>query len=240
MKRFLAAAAFLLAFALPAGAQEYFDIDVDVPEYPEMVPVPDSPVYYAPGVDSNYFFYDGMYWDYYGDRWYSSPWYNGPWAYVDPIYVPTYVLWVPIRYYRHPSHRWHGWNTARPPRWGEHWGRDWQVRHNEVFRGAQRPHYGRAPLPDYQRGYNRANYPRAVQAQSQLHSQHYGYQPQENVVRQQYERRGMGVAQSQRHEAPQRLEAPRAEPQRSEASNPTARGESRGGGREGGRDRDRR
>jgi hypothetical protein len=71
----------------PAAAQEYYDIDVDLPQYPEMQPIPDSPVYYAPQVDSNYFFYDGQYWDYYNDRWYTSAWYNGPWAYVDPIYV---------------------------------------------------------------------------------------------------------------------------------------------------------
>jgi hypothetical protein len=201
-------------------------------------------VYYAPGVESNYFFYDGLYWDYYDDRWYSSPWYNGPWNFVDPIYVPTYVLWVPIRYYRHPPHYWRGWNVHRPPRWSEHWGRDWQVRHNQNFRGAQRPGYARAPLPDYQRGYNRGNYPRAPQQQSTLHSQHYAYRPQENVVRQHYDRRGISPGQAS---VPQRNEAPqRSEPQRSEPANPTARGDSRrddrgGGSRDDGRrDRDRR
>lgn len=238
MKNFLAAAAILLATVFPASAQEYFDIDVDVPEYPQMVPVPDSPVYYAPNVDSNYFFYDGMYWDYYNDGWYSSPWYNGPWSIVDPIYVPTYVLWVPIRYYRRPPHYFHGWRNDRPPRWGERWGRDWQARHNHIFRGPQRPGYARAPLPDYQRSYNRSNYPRATQQQSTLHSQHYGYRPQEHVVREQYERRGMRVAGAQR-EAPQRSEPQRSEPQRSEPqrANPTERS---GGGREGRSDRDRR
>jgi hypothetical protein len=219
MKRLLAAAALLLACVFPAGAQEYVDIDVDVPEYPEMAPVPDSPVYYAPGVESNYFFYDGAYWDYYNDRWYSSPWYNGPWSFVDPIYVPTYLLWVPIRFYRHPPGYWRGWNAQRPPRWGEHWGRDWQVRHNEIYRGQPaRPGYARAPLPDYQRGYSRSNYPRAIPQQSQLHSQGYAYRPQENVVRQHYDRRGISSGQAQ---APQR-----SEPQR---SNPAGRGD---GGRE--------
>jgi hypothetical protein len=241
MKRLLAAAALLLACALPASAQEYVDIDVDVPEYPEMAPIPDSPVYYAPGVDSNYFFYDGMYWDYYDDRWYSSPWYNGPWSYVDPVFVPTYVLWVPIRYYRRAPHYWRGWSANRPPRWAEHWGRDWQVRHNQNFRGAQRPAYARAPLPDYQRSYNRGNYPRAVQQQSELHARNYGYRPQENVVRQHYERRGMGASQQA---------APAQVPQRNEAAtnpgsrmdNPAARGgDGRSGGRDDrGRDRDRR
>ena len=234
MKRVLAAAAFLLAFALPAAAQEYFDIDVDVPEYPEMLPVPDSPVYYAPNVDSNYFFYDGLYWDYNNDRWYASPWYNGPWSYVDPIYVPTYVLWVPIHYYHRPSHRWHGWNTARPPRWSEHWGRDWQARHNEAYRNNPRGGYARAPLPEYQRSYSRANYPRVPQQQSQLHSQHYGYRPQERTVQQHYERRGMGAA------APAASAPGASSPQRAPVDNPASRAApaenpaSRSVGREGG------
>ena len=89
MRRILASIALLAACALPAAAQEYADIDVDLPAYPEMQPVEDLPVYYAPGVESNYFFYDGAYWDYYNDAWYSSPWYNGPWTIVDPVYVPT-------------------------------------------------------------------------------------------------------------------------------------------------------
>jgi hypothetical protein len=219
MKRFFLAVLFLAASVFPAAAQEYHDIDVDLPQYPEMVPVPDSPVYYAPEVDSNYFFYDGLYWDYYNDGWYSSPWYNGPWSFVEPIYVPTYLLWVPIRFYRRAPSYWRGWNAGRAPRWSEHWGRDWQARHNQIFRGPQRPGYARAPLPDYQRSYNRSNYPRAPQAQSQLHAQQYAYRPQERTVQQHYERRGMG-----NYSAPQVQQAP----QRSEPSgNPAARSEPR-------------
>jgi hypothetical protein len=241
MKRLLAAALLLLAAAFPAAAQEYYDIDVDIPEYPEMQPIPDSPVYYAPMVDSNYFFYDGLYWDYYNDGWYSSPWYNGPWAFVDPIYVPTYVLWVPIRYYRKPPHHWHGWNVHRPPRWSQHWGRDWHRRHNDVYRGNPAGRHARAPLPDYQRSFNRSNYPRAPQQQSRIHAERYPYHPQERTVQHYSERRGMGGG-AQRLEAPQRIEAPqRTEPQRSPESgaNPAARGD-RGAGERGGRDRDRR
>ena len=217
MKRILLAALLFLSSILPAAAQEYYDIDVDLPQYPEMLPVPDSPVYYAPSVDSNYFFYDGVYWDYYGDRWYASPWYNGPWSYVDPIYIPTYVLWVPIRYYhKHPGY-WHGWNTNGPPRWGQHWGNEWQARHNDYYRGSQRGN-ARAPLPEYQRSYSRANYPRAVQQQNMLHSQHYAYRPQERVVQQHYERRGIPEGQPQTQQR-----ATTANP----VTNPAARGESR-------------
>ena len=39
-------------------------IGINQPVYPELVAVPGYPVYYAPQVNSNYFFYDGMYWVY--------------------------------------------------------------------------------------------------------------------------------------------------------------------------------
>jgi hypothetical protein len=189
MKRSLAATLLVAASILPASAQVYSDIDVDLPAFPEMQPIGDSPVYWAPNVDSNYFFYDGVFWDYHHDLWHWSAWYNGPWAVVDPIYVPTYVLWVPIRYYRRPPHYFHAWNPSRPPHWGEHWGRDWQNRHNAIY-GARTTPVTRAPLPVYQQQYTRANYPRG-QSQYAIHGQQYGYQPRENVVRQHYENRGV-------------------------------------------------
>jgi len=198
MKRFALSLLLLLSLALPAAAQTYYDIGVDLPEYPEMQPIPESPVYYAPGVDSNYFFYDGAYWDYYNDGWYSSPWYNGPWEYVDPVYVPTYILWVPIAFYHHPHAHWHGWDARRPPHWGQHWGRDWQTRHNAVYAGRSVGNVQRAPLPQYQQRFNRQNYPRGVQ-QSQLHGQFYNYQPREMVTRQAYQNRGIGMAQNLQH-----------------------------------------
>ena len=202
MKRFALAVLLLVASILPAAAQTYYDIDVDLPAYPEMQPVPDSPVYYAPNVDSNYFFYDGLYWDYYNDGWYSSAWYNGPWAYVDPVYVPTYVLWVPIRFYRHPPAYFRGWHQNRPPRWSEHWGRDWQHRHNAVYGNRSGPAPARAPLPHYQRQFTRDNYPRAAAQQSTLHGQQYSYQPREHVVQQHYQSRGI-APQPQRTAPPQ-------------------------------------
>ena len=59
-------------------------IGINLPVYPQLVPVPGYPVYYAPQVNSNYFFYDGMYWVYQSDNWYASSWYNGPWGLVAP------------------------------------------------------------------------------------------------------------------------------------------------------------
>ena len=60
-------------------------IGINLPLYPEFVQVPGYPVYYAPRLNSNFFFYDGMYWVYEADNWYASSWYNGPWGLVDPM-----------------------------------------------------------------------------------------------------------------------------------------------------------
>lgn len=74
-------------------------IGINVPVYPQFVRVPGYPVYYAPRVHANYFFYDGLYWVYRRGNWYASDWYNGPWSLIEPDEVPLFVLRVPVRYY---------------------------------------------------------------------------------------------------------------------------------------------
>jgi hypothetical protein len=49
-------------------------IGVNIPAYPNMVPVPGYPVYYAPQLDENLFFYDGAYWLFADDDWYALVW----------------------------------------------------------------------------------------------------------------------------------------------------------------------
>ncbi len=93
------------------------NIGINFPSYPQLVRVPGYPVYYAPHLKSNYFFYDGMYWVYQGDNWYASSWYNGPWGIVAPEVVPAYVLRVPVRYYRQPPVYFRGWRRDAAPRW---------------------------------------------------------------------------------------------------------------------------
>ena len=92
------------------------NIGINLGGYPQLVPVPGYPVYYAPQLSSNYFFYDGLYWVYEGDNWYASSWYNGPWGIVGPQYVPVYMLRVPVRYYRQPPGYFRGWRADAPPR----------------------------------------------------------------------------------------------------------------------------
>jgi hypothetical protein len=183
----------LLCSVAPAAAQvsvgiglPNVSIGINIPLYPDLAPVPGYPVYYAPGLNANYFFYDGMYWVYQQDRWYASSWYNGPWGPVAPEVVPVYLLRVPVRYYREPPHYFHGWRADAPPHWGEHWGHEWERRRSGWDQwnhsSAPRP----APLPVYQRQYSGDRYPR-VEQQQELQSQHYRYQPHDPVVRQHYQ-----------------------------------------------------
>lgn len=48
-----------VAIAVPG-----ISLGINVPAYPEFARVPGYPVYYAPRLRSNYFFYDGLYWAY--------------------------------------------------------------------------------------------------------------------------------------------------------------------------------
>ena len=161
-------------------------IGINVPSYPTLVQVPNYPVYYAPGMSTNYFFYDGMYWVYQSDNWYTSEWYNGPWGMVGPEFVPLYVLRVPVRYYRSPPPYFRGWQADAPPRWGDHWGNQWQQQHSGWDRWNRGSAPAPAPLPAYQKGYSGGHYPKAEQ-QPALRSQNYRYQPHEAVARQQYQ-----------------------------------------------------
>jgi len=183
----------LLAGAITASAADVrisigspnLRIGVNLSHYPDMVAVPGYPVYYAPHMDSNYFFYDGLYWVYEDDSWYASSWYNGPWSYVDPYAVPQYVLRVPVRYYRQPPHYFRGWAANSAPRWGDHWGNDWQERRhgwdNWNHKAAPKP----LPLPTYQRRYSGDHYPDGDN-QRNLQNQKYRYQPRNSVIAEHY------------------------------------------------------
>ena len=191
-KRFIVLAA-LACLGAPVEAQVSIgiglpgvSIGINLPVYPHLVAVPGYPVYYAPQMNSNYFFYDGMYWVYQGDNWYASSWYNGPWGMVSPQVVPLFVLRVPVRYYRQPPAYFRGWQPDAPPRWGEHWGNDWEQHRSGWDRWDRKAVPPPAPLPSYQRQYSGDRYPRAEQ-QPVLQSQHYRYEPRDPVVQQHYQ-----------------------------------------------------
>ncbi len=179
-----------LGAAVPASAQLSIgiglpgvSIGINVPVYPQLARVPGYPVYYAPRMNANYFFYDGLYWVFAGDNWYASDWYNGPWGTVAPAAVPAYVLRIPVRYYRQPPSYFRGWRADAPPRWGDHWGGEWSQSHGGWDRWNRASAPAPAPLPTYQRRYAGDRYPRVEQQQA-LHGQNYRYQPRDPVVRQ--------------------------------------------------------
>jgi hypothetical protein len=162
----------LLCSIPPAFAQLSVNIGIDLPAYPSLVRVPGYPVYYAPQVNSNYFFYDGLYWVYQDDNWYSSSWYNGPWDLVNPEVVPLFVLRVPVRYYRRPPVYFRGWSASAAPRWGDHWGNSWAQSRSGWDQWNRKSAPAPAPLPTYQRQYSGNKYPHAEQQQA-LQSQNY-------------------------------------------------------------------
>lgn len=163
------------------------NIGINVPAYPELVVVPGYPVYYAPRMEANFFFYDGMYWVYQDDNWYESSWYNGPWWFVDREVVPVFVLRIPVRYYRQPPAFFFGWQSDSPPRWGDHWGRDWEQHRSGWNRWNRSKAHAPAPLPSYQHQYSGERYPRKVEQQHELQQQNYRYQPRDPIVQKHYQ-----------------------------------------------------
>ncbi|MGE8358028.1 MAG: hypothetical protein ACN6N0_16705, partial [Microvirgula sp.] len=181
-------------------------IGIDIPVYPDLVRVPGYPVYYYPDAGTNYFFYDGLYWVFQGDNWYRSSGYNGPWQWVGPEYVPLYVLRVPVRYYRYPPPYFRNWHADRPPRWGDHWGHEWEARRPGWDHWDPHTAPPPAPLPHYQRQYSGNRYPGTVEQQRAIRSPHdippSGQQWQRNDLQQQQQQRQL--QQEQQHQQQQR------------------------------------
>ena len=192
-------------------------IGINLPLYPELVPVPGYPVYYAPRLDANYFFYDGLYWVYEDDGWYASSWYNGPWEFVDPDFVPLFILRIPVRYYRQPPVYFRGWRSNAPPHWGSHWGTEWVQRRRGWDRWQRGSVPARAPLPVYQRQYSGDRYPQMEQQQT-LRRQQYRYQPHETVVREHFQPQQRVPAPAQRE---RRQEPPRTNPRQQDIQRST-------------------
>jgi hypothetical protein len=202
MRRLIVLLSLMLLPLVATHAAVSVSIGINVPVYPQFVAVPGYPVYYAPQLDSNYFFYDGAYWVYANDGWYSSTWYNGPWMVVQPAFVPYYVLRVPVRYYRRPPVYFHGWVASAPPRWGEHWGPAWEHSHSDWNRWDNHAAPHPAPLPVYQRSYAGDRYPHATAQQHAILAKNYSYQPRETVTRQHFEQQAKADNAHERSDRP--------------------------------------
>ena len=157
-------------------------IGLDVAALPRLVRVPGLPAYYAPDLDANYFFYDGLYWVFAEDNWYASSWFNGPWELIARERVPVFVLRIPLRYYRMPPGYFYGLPAERPPRWGEFWGHEWEQQHRGWNQWDPRLVPPPAPLPRYQRDFEQDRYPRRMEDQRELHERHYPAVPREGTL----------------------------------------------------------
>ena len=73
---------------------------------PPLVVVPQSPVYYAPSLPYNYFYYGGLYYTFHDGYWFNAGSYNGPWTFVAVERVPRPIRVVPVRYYKIPPGQW--------------------------------------------------------------------------------------------------------------------------------------
>jgi hypothetical protein len=173
----------LAGIANPSQAR--VNVDINLSLFPDLVRVSGYPVYYAPYLDMNFFFYDGYYWLFEDDDWYVSDWYNGPWEYVDPDDVPVFVLRIPVRYYRRPPVYFRGWYVDAPPRWGHRWGNDWERHHPDWDHWDRRRIPAPAPLPNYQRNYPGDRYPRGEE-RDEIRNRHYRYEPRDSNVRERY------------------------------------------------------
>jgi hypothetical protein len=104
---FAAAAAMLVITTSATAADVKINIGLGVPPMvltapPPLVVVPGTPVYYAPDVSANLFFYQGRYYTVANGVWSRAPAYGGPWAVIQIGQVPAPVVAVPVEYYKIP------------------------------------------------------------------------------------------------------------------------------------------
>jgi hypothetical protein len=80
-----------------------------------------------------------------------------------------------------------GWQFDTAPRWGDHWGRDWNQHRSGWDRWDRRSIPSPAPLPAYQRNYSGDKYPKKIEHQKELRQKNYGFESRDPVVRKQNE-----------------------------------------------------
>lgn len=109
MKRYVVAAAagFIVwgaCLANEASAELNINIGINLPpaivvsSAPEVVVIPGTYVYFAPGVPNDLFFYRGHWWRPHKGRWYRADDTGGPWIYVELGSVPGVLIKLPPSY----------------------------------------------------------------------------------------------------------------------------------------------
>src|SRR6185503_15330604 len=95
--------------AVPAPARSQVSVNVSIGQPPPvvvarpvLVPVSNSPVYFAPSYGADLFFYDGRYYTVRDDQWFYAARVNAPWVAIAIGKVPQQIIAVPVAYYRVP------------------------------------------------------------------------------------------------------------------------------------------
>jgi len=109
------------------AADVHIGIDIGTPppppivlaEPPRLALVPRLPVYYAPSLPYNFFYYDGRYFTYDDGGWSWAVSSRGPWIAIELGRVPQPILSVPVAYYKAPPGHWKK-HRQGPPPWASH------------------------------------------------------------------------------------------------------------------------
>ena len=136
-------------------------IGINLPFYPELVPVPGYPVYYAPRAEcrttSSTTACTGSTRGTTGTRVPGTTGPGGWWARrscrCSSCASPCATTGIRLRTFA-------GWRSDAPPRWGEHWGNDWEQHRSGWDQWNRSSAPAPAPLPVYQRQYSGDRYPR--------------------------------------------------------------------------------
>ncbi|MFA4858056.1 MAG: hypothetical protein WC901_05665 [Candidatus Margulisiibacteriota bacterium] len=95
----------VLGLVFAGGAQAEVNVNINigpppivVAEPPEVVMIPQTEIYFVPGISFDVFFCNGYWWSPRGDRWYRAKAYNGSWVVVSRNYVPAHLFKVPKNY----------------------------------------------------------------------------------------------------------------------------------------------
>ncbi len=93
----------------PAHADVSVSINVGTPTpppivatTPQLIVVPGSSVFYAPGANYNLFVFGGRYYSFHDGAWFYSATGKGRWTVIRQERVPRQVLAVPVTYYKVP------------------------------------------------------------------------------------------------------------------------------------------
>jgi len=157
--------ALVTVVSVPAMAQVSINVGIPLPPPiifnapPEVIALPDTnDVYVAPGIDVDFFFYNGWWWRLWDGRWYRSHYYDRGWGYFN--HVPGFYASIDPGwrgYYQNHSWQGHQWNYERVPY--QRLQQNWKSWHTNQYWSRQRS-YG---VQNYQ--------PRNVQRQPQQRAQ---------------------------------------------------------------------